>query len=546
HYGTPDHLRSLDLTDLDWPRIIKPSDGVGGRGVEKVDGPDDLHAYFDASGEGVFLLQSLIEGEDFCVSIAADDGKLTGCVAYKNLRQFPVEAGAGAVRETVDAAPFLPATEKLVKAAGWSGVAEIDFRWDGRQETEPKIIEVNPRFWAGLFHSVASGVDFPWLAYASAAGLDVPHADREDVKVGYQTKTSGAWLLSVVEETLSSDEHMDKAKAAWSESSQHLVDGKKRKAIAALAESIFSGAKGLTAAADIPQESKSLKDLPSELSVDDDPAVGFGVLFAVSSLLRHGKLPDELTFEGEDDTPRTPHVHRVDRREGRPVIGITKPDDGDWLAYQAMRTAVLVCGGEPVKITSKAPREPHSVDGLLLGGGSDVYPERYGGLIREGYRYDLARDEMEASWADAANTNGIPVLAICRGMQMMNVLGGGTLWPDLNEYEHDNPTTFWGRTFYRKPIELESGSTLAAVTGEEKLQVNAIHTQAVRDVAPGFRVAAREPNGIIQAIEGTGDCFRMGLQFHPEFLIHRTYARRIFAYFIRMAMDHRDTRQPAL
>ncbi len=141
------------LGELTFPLIAKPNDGVGGRGVEKIDDEAELRDYLSrARAKDAILLQEVVEGKDYCVSFVAVQGQLVGVVAYHNLTQFPREAGAGASRETVDAAPFRAATEKLVRATKWNGVAEIDFRWDGNPDSEPKVIEINPRYWAGLFH----------------------------------------------------------------------------------------------------------------------------------------------------------------------------------------------------------------------------------------------------------------------------------------------------------------------------------------------------------------------------------------------------------
>ncbi|WOI52608.1 gamma-glutamyl-gamma-aminobutyrate hydrolase family protein [Parvularcula sp. LCG005] len=541
--------RSVVAQDAKWPRIVKPADGVGGRGVKLVKSPEDLDHYTEnVHADDTILVQEAIDGEDYCVSVAAAEGVLTGAVVYKNLRQFPIESGAGAVRETVDATPFLPATRKLLAETNWHGVAEIDFRWNGDPAVEPTIIEVNPRFWAGLFHSTASGVDFPYIAFCQAAGIPVPPFDPASVEIGFQSRTSGAWLLSVAEEVSSSDPHLEKAREAWATMGDELVDGHKRKSIAAFAKALTEGTRGLGVSGAVLEKGKDFDHLPSELSVDDDPAVGLGALFAVSSLLRHGKLPDELVFDVKQEPKRQPKVWTPEPDAGRerPVIGITKPDDGDWLAYQCMRFAVRMAGGEPVKITSRAPREPHSIDGLLFGGGSDVYPELYAEAPATGQRYDRLRDEMEADWAETAVRVGIPMLGICRGMQMMNVLDGGTLWPDLSQYKKKYPTRFLQRIFYRKPVEIEDNTTLDSVTDDNSICVNSVHTQAIKDVGPSFRVTAREPNGLIQAIEATDGPFRMGVQFHPEFLIYRAFARQLFERFIEAASTYRAQKKPAL
>lgn len=288
------------------------------------------------------------------------------------------------------------------------------------------------------------------------------------------------------------------------------------------------------------------KDLPTELDFDDDPAVGLGILFVVSSLLKHHELPAEFRYAAPQAADRVrsrrPGRSTISRRfdcGGRPIIGVTKPDKGEWLAYYALHFAIWMAGGEATAITSKAPRDPHSIDGLLFGGGSDVFPDRYGGLLKAGHRYDLARDDMEASWAEAALEHDIPVLGVCRGMQMLNVLEGGTLYPDLSHHEEKYPISFLHRIFYRKTVVLAPGGWLSRISGSKKIEVNSIHTQSLKALGAGFKVIGAEANGLIQAIEHETRSFCVGVQFHPEFLLHRAFARRIFHSLVEAARSRR-------
>jgi putative glutamine amidotransferase len=104
------------------------------------------------------------------------------------------------------------------------------------------------------------------------------------------------------------------------------------------------------------------------------------------------------------------------------------------------------------------------------------------------------------------------------------------------------PTSFFHRVFYRLPIVIEPDSWLADATGDLRLRVNSIHSQAVDRLGIGFVVSAREVNGLIQAIEHTRSTFLIGVQFHPEFLIYRQFARRIFGKFVDAAREHMDER----
>jgi len=260
----------------------------------------------------------------------------------------------------------------------------------------------------------------------------------------------------------------------------------------------------------------------------------------LSSLVRHGKLPPEVTYDA--DNPEAEPQAPPERK--RPVIGITKPESGDTLAFLAMKFAVWLAGGDPVKVTARAPREPHTIDGLIFGGGADVYPKRYQAQPKPGYRYDLARGDMEASWALAARRHELPVLGVCRGAQMLNVLAGGTLHRDLSEFKHGRARTAFERFFQRFEVRVRKRSHLADLTEcPSTMRVNAIHSQAIDRLGAGLTVSAREPNGVIQAIEDRAHTFWIGAQFHPEFLIYRTPFRRLFKALVEAARKRAEERR---
>ncbi|MBL8547611.1 MAG: ATP-grasp domain-containing protein [Hyphomonadaceae bacterium] len=526
---------------LTYPVIFKPADGAGGRGVCRAQSGEELHTCATELGfEPPPLIQECIEGDDYCVAVLARAGELKAIMAYRNVTTFPREAGAGAVRETVDAENFRAETEKLLAATAWDGVAQIDFRWSGKSSDTPKLIEVNARFWAGIFHSVESGVDFPWLLYRQTIGEDVGVRDESDI--GAVTKTSGAWLLAAIEDIAASDPHFNAASEAWSEAKSNIKSGAMLAAIENAGKAVKETFSLKSAASELRDTLRSLKDAPSELSEARDPLVGLGALFVLSSLVRHGKLPPEVTYKPDESSAdlEPPPTRK------RPVIGITKPEEGDTLAYLAMRLAVWLAGGDAVKVTARAPRDPRSIDGLIFGGGSDVYPKRYQGQPKEGYRYDLARGDMEASWALAARRHNLPVLGVCRGAQMLNVLAGGTLHMDLSEFNpkrHRNPII---RFFERYPIRIRYKSKLSALTRcPKQMQVNAIHSQAIDRLGAGMTVSAREPNGVIQGIEDTLQPFWIGVQFHPEFLIYRAPFRRLFRALVEAAAARAEERRMA-
>ncbi|HEX5826504.1 MAG TPA: gamma-glutamyl-gamma-aminobutyrate hydrolase family protein [Candidatus Limnocylindrales bacterium] len=181
-----------------------------------------------------------------------------------------------------------------------------------------------------------------------------------------------------------------------------------------------------------------------------------------------------------------------------------------------------------------------SMDGLLLTGGPDVDPARYGQAPQGTRGIDAARDELEAeAWA-AAERRALPVLGICRGFQAMNVFAGGTLLQHVEG--HAGPS--WGSgPALTHPLRVVPGTRLARIlfpanVGGGVLTVNSYHHQAVRqsDLAPGLRPAAVSPSpagDLVEAIEAGSGPFRMGVQCHPE----RTEStprqfERLFAFFV--------------
>ena len=535
---TREELREL-APELSFPVIIKPVDGAGGRGVSCVATIERAEEQAAALGfETPPLLQECIDGEDYCVAVLARAGELKAIMAYRNVSTFPREAGAGAVRETVDAAPFRDTVAALLDATQWDGVAQIDFRWSGKPKEAPKLIEVNARFWAGIFHSVESGVDFPWLLYRQTIGEDVGPEDEADI--GATTKAAGAWLLAAIEDVAASDPHFNAASEAWRQAKANVKSGDLLVAFEKAGEATKEAFNLGRAMEELRHTLRALEDTPSELSEAHDPMVGLGALFVLSSLVRHGRLPPEVTYEAEEaEAELQPPPVRM-----RPMIGITKPERGDTLAYWAMKFVVWLAGGDSVKLVASAPREPHSIDGLIFGGGSDVYPKRYQGQPKPGYRYDLARGDLEASWALAARRHGLPVLGVCRGAQMLNVLAGGTLHPDLSEFETGRPRNAIARFFRRYPIRVRYKSKLSEVTRcPTQMRVNAIHQQAIDRLGAGLTVSAREPNGVIQAIENPSAPFWLGVQFHPEFLIYRAPFRRLFTALVNAAGARAEERR---
>ncbi len=186
----------------------------------------------------------------------------------------------------------------------------------------------------------------------------------------------------------------------------------------------------------------------------------------------------------------------------------------------AIRGAGLLPLVLPVLDPADADAALDGVAGLVLTGGEDVTPERYGTAPHPklGETHD-GRDAFEIALVEAARARALPTLAICRGIQILNVALGGTLVQDIasewtNPIVHDGK---WARTARVHEVDVTPGSRLARALGTERPVVNSMHHQAVRVVASPLATVARAPDGIVEGLEWpTEDWWMVGVQWHPE------------------------------
>ncbi len=186
--------------------------------------------------------------------------------------------------------------------------------------------------------------------------------------------------------------------------------------------------------------------------------------------------------------------------------------DGSAVASAVLRS-VIRAGGEPLALFAEsaltAEERLRGLDGLLVPGGSDVDPRRYAQepVAATAVADFPLQDQFEADMMTAAIRLGIPVLAICRGFQLLNVEQGGTLVQDLPaESPHRNDVHV---------VSIEPDSALAAALGVAELPVSSYHHQAVDRVGSGLRVVGRAPDGIVEALEVDG-AELLAVQWHPE------------------------------
>jgi putative glutamine amidotransferase len=226
----------------------------------------------------------------------------------------------------------------------------------------------------------------------------------------------------------------------------------------------------------------------------------------------------------------------------KPRVGITTSPgvhEDRWVEAleRAYITAVVEAGAVPFVLPTLDPSEVTAVlpclDGLLLAGGGDVDPARYGAEPTDTLvGVDAGRDAYELALVEAAVTLGVPVLGICRGAQVLNVARHGTLvahLPAVTSLPH-RVEERWGDVAH--PVRVDSDSVLAGVVGAEALGVNTLHHQAVDVVGVDLRAVAWAEDGVVEAIEGRGPVRLLGVQWHPELLPADPRHRALFRWLV--------------
>jgi putative glutamine amidotransferase len=227
----------------------------------------------------------------------------------------------------------------------------------------------------------------------------------------------------------------------------------------------------------------------------------------------------------------------------RPLIGVTTSRRGGWRSYLMHRWALWRAGARSVRLIAgrELPGEP--LDGLVIGGGDDIGAEIYGGQVLPDVRIDPERDKLELRLLEPALARGIPILGICRGSQMINIALGGTLHTDIYEVYMQAPRM---RTILpKKTVRVVPGSRLDRILRCNPCRVNALHHQSVDRLGEGLQVVAQDEAGIVQATEGTGPNFLLGVQWHPELLVFRTPQQRLFEALVEAAREGRAVRGDA-
>ncbi len=212
----------------------------------------------------------------------------------------------------------------------------------------------------------------------------------------------------------------------------------------------------------------------------------------------------------------------------KPFIGITtaaRNEKGEFFLAGQYVDSVRRAGGIPILLP---PGEKeimaliHCLDGVLLSGGGDIDPDRYNGKQHEQiYKVDHERDQTELDIANEILKQKIPMLAVCRGIQIINILLGGTLHAHI-------PDEYGEKVIHRLPpvvptkhsVSVDTDSRLYSILQTSELEIISWHHQAINQLADGLKVVARSPDNVIEAIEMESNKWLVGVQWHPELTSH--------------------------
>lgn len=235
-----------------------------------------------------------------------------------------------------------------------------------------------------------------------------------------------------------------------------------------------------------------------------------------------------------------------------PIIGISgshNSADHQFYIRENYMESVLRAGGLPVLLPEISDVETaaailDSIDGLMLAGGVDILPERYGEQRLEACgEVDEKRDTFELLIVPMAIARKMPIFGICRGIQTLAVALGGTLIQDIESMKGIPAIVHQQKPPYNVPsheVNFIPGGLLERVTGTAAMSVNSMHHQSVRDIGPHLRVEGTSEDGIIEAVSLIGNENVFAVQFHPEYLSAESeQAAKLFEYFVKQAAAYR-------
>lgn len=247
----------------------------------------------------------------------------------------------------------------------------------------------------------------------------------------------------------------------------------------------------------------------------------------------------------------------------RPKVGVSAPAKGGYGSWIFTYIILTLNGVKAIKITTNNRMDFSTCKGFIIAGGADIDPRLYGKQLEKEFKeekerdfklksylllpfifmirffssstnstqIDEDRDKLELSLIKFAHENKLPIIGICRGMQLMNIYKGGTLHKDIKALYTEKPHI--NTLLPRKTIHISKNSLLYEIIQHNQYQVNSLHHQSIDQLGKNLKVVATENNGVIQAIEDQSHPFFIGLQWHPEYLLQFHAQRRLFIEFIK-------------
>jgi predicted ATP-grasp superfamily ATP-dependent carboligase len=294
----PDTLAEFEakIDDFNFPAFIKLQESNASLGLKKVKNAKEAREFFKFSikdsklKEGEYpIIQEAVDGEDFCSTFLFNHGEKKASMTYHNILDYPRKNGMGVLRENADASQMEEIGANLLHLLNWHGVAEVDFRWDGKNT--PYLIEINPRFWGGLGQSIAAGWNYPYMLYQLAVDGDIPPVNPKANDI----KTFNPFLafLLMVQEFHEAKHPIDEIEAAF----HTLKKNFKKHHI----HSIEKFIKQLGKAINPVDRFKAVEEVIHQKhgSVNEmfnwkDPLPVLGLLYPIAVFLKHGRINSKM------------------------------------------------------------------------------------------------------------------------------------------------------------------------------------------------------------------------------------------------------------
>jgi putative glutamine amidotransferase len=219
------------------------------------------------------------------------------------------------------------------------------------------------------------------------------------------------------------------------------------------------------------------------------------------------------------------------------LVAVTGPDKRLTFGWWATRFMLWLSGLKGIYLTPRTTIPDCTIEGIIIGGGDDIEPVHYGDQSPEEKGFNRERDQFEIAMIRRALDEGIPILGICRGAQLINVVHKGTLYQDIRPLREKTSNRWF--IFPLKWARLLRGK-IRKKLDKEAIKVNSLHNQAIKNVGEDLEVTARDEDDFVQAVEGS-EQFVLGVQWHPEYLPYRKKQRDIFKWFASEVEKSKNT-----